>query len=214
MATKKSLAVSLSKLNTIKGTSLRLEQYQTDSELAATLLWQANMCGDIDSSFIYDLGCGNGIFGIGALLLGAEHTIFVDVDPNAIQILNKNLNLTGFIDKSTVINKNISLLEFEVNQEKRRKKNVVIMNPPFGTHDKNADKLFLVNSFKFADVIYSIHYGDSRGFLEAIVKDYNFKITWIESNKFIISKSNINHKKNKHEVDIVLVRIEKCASLE
>ncbi|MCB9359540.1 50S ribosomal protein L11 methyltransferase [Candidatus Woesearchaeota archaeon] len=209
LTSKKSLAVELSKLKQIESTNLKLEQYQTDSELGAGILWQAYMNGDIEGCFVYDLGCGNGIFGIGSLILGAEHCIFVDVDPNAIEITNENIP-KDFVGNTTVIEKNISMLDFEVNDDPRRKRNIVIMNPPFGTHDRNADKQFLEKAFKFADSIYSIHYGDSREFLEAIAKDHGFILTDVQTDIFKIKKSHPRHKKKKHEVDILIARFKKA----
>ena len=42
---------------------------------------------------VLDMGCGNGILGIGALLLGAKDVLAVDIDKNAVDIAVKNANL-------------------------------------------------------------------------------------------------------------------------
>lgn len=42
---------------------------------------------------VFDIGCGSGILSIGALLLGAKHTISVDIDPAAIQSTRENAAL-------------------------------------------------------------------------------------------------------------------------
>ena len=39
---------------------------------------------------ILDMGCGSGILGIGAYLLGAKHILAVDIDENAVLITRKN----------------------------------------------------------------------------------------------------------------------------
>ncbi|WP_020682244.1 50S ribosomal protein L11 methyltransferase [Marinobacterium rhizophilum] len=40
---------------------------------------------------VIDYGCGSGILGIAALLLGARHVLAVDIDPQALQATNSNL---------------------------------------------------------------------------------------------------------------------------
>lgn len=42
---------------------------------------------------VLDMGCGSGILGIGALLLGAKDVLAVDIDKNAVDIAVKNANL-------------------------------------------------------------------------------------------------------------------------
>ena len=65
---KKELALRLSKLKRLDKYNLELEQYQTESELAADLLWNINLQDSIRGKIVADLGCGNGIFGFGCLL--------------------------------------------------------------------------------------------------------------------------------------------------
>ena len=45
---------------------------------------------------VLDLGCGSGILGIGALLLGAERCLGCDVDPKAPDVAAANAALNGF----------------------------------------------------------------------------------------------------------------------
>ena len=87
---KKSLAIFLSKLKKQESVSASLEQYPTDSDSAAHILWHAYMSGDIEDKVVADFGCGNGIFGIGALILGAKKVYFVDIDKNSIEVAKKN----------------------------------------------------------------------------------------------------------------------------
>jgi len=47
-----------------------------------------------------DIGCGSGILTIGALLLGAEHAVMVDVSENAVKVANENLAQNGFYAES------------------------------------------------------------------------------------------------------------------
>ncbi len=51
---------------------------------------------------ILDLFAGTGSVGIEALSRGAAHVTFVDLDRMAVQTVRENLELTRFVDKSTV----------------------------------------------------------------------------------------------------------------
>jgi ribosomal protein L11 methyltransferase len=46
----------------------------------------------LDNLNVTDYGCGSGILGIAALLLGAKHVLAVDIDPQAIQATKDNLD--------------------------------------------------------------------------------------------------------------------------
>lgn len=45
---------------------------------------------DIDQKSVIDFGCGSGILGIAALLLGAEHVVAIDNDPQALTATTDN----------------------------------------------------------------------------------------------------------------------------
>ena len=47
---------------------------------------------------VLDLGCGSGILGIGALLLGCAHVTGCDIDPKAPEVAAGNAALNGFAD--------------------------------------------------------------------------------------------------------------------
>ncbi len=48
---------------------------------------------------VLDVGCGSGILGVVALLLGAREVIAVDVDPMAVQATEENAALNGVAEK-------------------------------------------------------------------------------------------------------------------
>ena len=50
---------------------------------------------DLSGKRVLDLGCGSGILGIGALLLGADKVVACDIDPNARQAAEQNAALSG-----------------------------------------------------------------------------------------------------------------------
>ena len=54
MESKSSLAIKLSRLRGFKDHKLRLEQYDSPSELVAGIAWNAFMLGDIEGKVILD----------------------------------------------------------------------------------------------------------------------------------------------------------------
>lgn len=61
----------------------------THPTTALCLEWLAAQ--DLQGECVIDYGCGSGILGIAALLLGAEKVIGVDIDPQALQATKDNL---------------------------------------------------------------------------------------------------------------------------
>lgn len=215
---KKQLAVELSKLKQIEGVDRGLEQYQTDSELAADILWNALMLDDIEDNVVFDLGCGNGIFGIGCMMLGATEGYFVDKDPKAINIAQENISRIDESGKSSskithLIKEDIDTWNKDIVDEKKRKSNkhrrIIMMNPPFGTKEKHADKTFLEKAFSIGDVVYSIHKLETVGFLRSISKDNGFKVDKTWEYEFGIKKSHAKHKKKTYGVKVLCARFVK-----
>ena len=145
---KKKLAIQLSKLKQIEKPIISLEQYQTESEIAADVLWFAHMNNNIENKIIADLGCGNGILGIGALLLGAKKVFFIDIDNASLLITKQNINDLNL--------KNAVLIKSEI-ENFNEKVDTVIQNPPFGVQREHADKPFLQKAMQISSIIYSFH---------------------------------------------------------
>lgn len=197
---KKGLAVLLSKLATFESPDAKLEQYQTPSEIAAEALWAAYMNNDIEGKVIFDLGCGAGIFGIGALILGAKKVTFVDIDKNAITLAKKNKE---FIEKALgnkvnarFVNKNISSF--------RGRADGVIQNPPFGVQTTHTDKLFLLKAMECADVVYSFHKIVTKEFVERLANDNGFSVLAVMPFKFPLQRTFWFHTKRTYNVDVGL----------
>ena len=56
----------------------------TPAPIAADILFTAYHWGDIEGKTVVDLGCGTGIFSVGAVYMGAKKVIGFDVDKNII----------------------------------------------------------------------------------------------------------------------------------
>jgi len=200
---KSGLAVVLSKLKGFKQPKVRLEQYTTDSEIAADMLWNCYMRGDIAGKRVIDLGCGTGILGIGALLLGAKKVIFVDVDADAIEIAKTNLegqkSEYEIIGESEFIVKDVDNVKI--------KGDTLIENPPFGVKVEHADRRFLVKAAGISDVVYTMHKSESVMFINAFAKDNNLKVSDSKKYSFPLKLSYDFHKKKAKHIDVVCFRL-------
>lgn len=56
---------------------------------------------------VLDLGCGTGILGITARLLGAKSAVYADINPDASAAVQKNCELNGIFEKTDVVIGNI-----------------------------------------------------------------------------------------------------------
>ena len=201
MKSKKQLAVTLSRLQSFEKPSIRLEQYPTDSEIAAEIIWHADLSKDIQNKTIADLGCGTGVLGIGTLLFDPKHVYFVDVDERSLKQLKNNLQLMDFHKDYEIICDDIKNFNQKVD--------VVFQNPPFGVKTEHADKQFLEKAFQVADVVYSFHKLNTKNFVEAISKDHGFKITHFFKLDFPLKQTQSFHKKKFHRIEVGCWRMEK-----
>ena len=201
--TKSRLAITLSKLKPFEKPSPKLEQYPTESEIAAEVLWFAHMNKDIQDKTIADLGCGTGTLGIAALILGAKKVFFVDIDDKSLKIAKQNLES---VDKNLT-----KKAEFIKQDIKDFKKNVdlVIQNPPFGIKLKHADRIFLETAFKSAPVIYSFHKLETRDFIDDLAAKNSFKITHFWSFDWPLKQTMSYHKKRIQYIKVGCWRLEK-----
>lgn len=197
MPTKRSLAVALSKLSVFVNPNVSLEQYATDSNVAAMLLWRAYMDGSLKEDVI-DLGAGTGILAIGAALLGARVTA-IEKDNKAVKLFEENQDIAG--TSIEIIHDDI--LAFA------KKGAVVIMNPPFGTKEKHADRMFLQKAFSLAPIIYSIHKTSTKKFINDFSKENKFSVFYEEEMSFPLKKTMTHHKKDREYVDVILVGLKK-----
>lgn len=187
---KKQLEIKLSKLKKVSKPKVGLEQYSTDTDIAAEILWFAFMHGDIKGKTIADLGCGNGILGTGALILGAKKVYFVDKDEDSLEIAKENCEF-----------KNAEFFNIDV-KEFDRKVDLVIENPPFGVQNRKADKPFLEKAMEASKKIYSFHKIESKKFIDKLAEENGFEVKDIFLFDFKLSKSMWFHKKKDHKVRV------------
>lgn len=200
MPSKTQIAIKLSRLKTFENPKNYSEQYTTDSEIAATVLWHAFMKGDIQDNTLADLGAGTGILAIGAADLGAKKVFCVEQDEDAITTLKENL------DKDE--KKIIKIINGDI-KDFNEKVDVVIMNPPFGTKEKHADRKFLEKATEISQTIYSFHKTSTLDFIHAFAKDKGFAIDEIIHFKFPLRNTFAHHKKKREYIDVSCIILRK-----
>lgn len=202
---KKEIAIILSKLKQFVKPEAKLEQYTTDSEIAAQITWIAYLNYDIDRKIVADFGCGNGILGIASLLLGAKKVYFIDVSPAAISLAKENLAALedefNFKFDATFLNMQIEDVDLKVD--------TVIQNPPFGVKVKHADKPFLEKAMSIAEVIYSIHKAESDSFIYKLASSYDFKVDSIIAINLPLKNTMKFHDKKVHKVKTAVYRLKR-----
>ena len=216
--TKAGIGIILSQLEDFKHHIIELEQYSTPPEIAAEMLWHARMKGDIEGKVIADPACGPGFLGLGALLLGAEKAIFIDIDEKALDIARRNYETLAEkenIGEAVFVHDSVECLKKMKCRSARSsdivKIETVLQNPPFGTKRKHADKVFLESIFSLPQLkaVYTIHKTTSARFIEAISKDYSFNITDYKEFDFVLKATMKHHKKKRYVVKVGMWRLEK-----
>jgi len=145
---KKDLEMILQSIPSPISTNPQLEQYITPASIASDIIFFAHLNNDILEKKIIDLGCGTGLFAIGAALTGATHTIAIEIDPSLIKIAQKFANSKKL--SIQFINDDIKNLNIP--------SDTIITNPPFGAQkpNKHADRLFLEKAYECAPIIIAI----------------------------------------------------------
>ncbi|MDP3765614.1 MAG: METTL5 family protein [Nanoarchaeota archaeon] len=209
IGSKSRLAIVLSGLEGFYEPKVRQEQYLMDSEVGASVLWNASLLGDIEGRIIADLGCGTGILGIGALLLGAKRVFFVDFDEKALEIAENNVlkvKSEGYrLGSTEFICKGIGKLGIKDNA----KVEVVLQNPPFGTKVRHSDLLFLEKALETSPVVYSFHKSETKGFLEQFAAKKNARIAHVWDFKFPLKATFAFHRRQIHRINVSCFRFEK-----
>lgn len=194
---RKELEMRLQRVAPFDEPSAALEQYPTPSTIASDILFSAYANGDVCDKTVNDLGCGTGIFSIGAKLLGADVVRGYDISRSALDVARKNIEL---------LNVDVELIECDVTEVNDRA-NTTFMNPPFGCQNRRADRPFLDKAMGLSDSIYSIHMADTLDFLNEYIESKGREIVAYATYKYNIPHTFTFHRKEKKEVDIVVVNV-------
>jgi len=81
---------------------------------------------------VLDLYAGTGALGLEALSRFAQRAVFVDNNPQAIQLIEKNIELCGFSDRTIVLKRDLSKgLVFLEKQLPEIRFSVIFIDPPY-----------------------------------------------------------------------------------
>ncbi|RLI80229.1 methyltransferase [Archaeoglobales archaeon] len=198
---KKALAITLEKLEGFEKPKIKLEQYVTPPSLAAEIVVNAKLIGDLN--FVVDLGCGTGILAIASCLLNAK-AIGIDVDLDALKIAKRNAAEFGVSGKVDFIVCDVKKFVLKLKSEKSL---TTIMNPPFGIQRRHADRPFLIKAMEISNVIYTMHSAGSEKFVKKMCDENDFKITHLWKYKIPLKKTYSFHEKEFKYIAIEVYRL-------
>jgi putative methylase len=196
-SSKRQLEIRLGELDILSDPKLKLEQYPVSPEVASELLYMAGFEHEDLERRVVDLGTGTGRLAIGAVLMGAEEVIGVDVDPRAIAIAVENAAKVGVRVQWVVGDIEALGKRFDT----------VVMNPPYGTRSPHKDVSFLLRAFELAPTVYSIHKSSTRDYLVSLVERQGRRVDEVRSMKMRIPRSFEFHTKKWRNIDVDLYRI-------
>ena len=182
----------ISKLDKIEKNSIRLEQYSTDIDTAYQFIQFIDYNAGMKGKTVADLGCGNGILGISAALLGAEKVDLYDIDEKVVYTAEQN------IEKLHINNTKLIQMDlFDINE----KYNIVVSNPPFGFQSNFNLNAFIKKVKSISENVFFI-YKDNQE-IKKIADKNGFSIYKIEDIK--LEKTLPFHKKSYYSLPIVIV---------
>ena len=194
---RKDLEMALQRIRGFEDPDPSLEQYMTPATMASEILFDAYRAGDVEGMKVVDLGCGTGMFSIGAALLDAGMTIGFDVSEKALETARLNAEMLG-ADVSFVRS---DILDVEEGAD------TIFMNPPFGCQSRNADRPFLDRAMALSECVYSIHMAETLDFVKGYCERKGRRMASYKIYKYEIPHVFAFHTKTKKTIDVAVVNI-------
>jgi len=174
------------------------EQYPTPAGIAAEVAYLAHAKGDIQGRSVVDLGCGNGVLAIAAKLLGAGPVAGVDSDPLAVEVARRNAERAQ-VDVAW------RLADVQAVHETF---DTVLMNPPFGSQRRHADRPFLDAALASGRVVYTFLNAKAEAYVRHRIESAAGKITDRLAYAFPIPHTFAFHREELRRIEVVLYRLE------
>jgi putative methylase len=206
---KKNLISIIQNTKTFISPKVELEQYCIDANSAVDLIYYAGFeFNDIKNALIIDLGAGTGRLSIASALFNATLVLSIDIDIEALTILEDNIR---DLELDHLIHPICSDIKF-FNISKRllppNIKATTIMNPPFGVQTRSADRIFLERAFSFSDVVYSLHIAGEK--VQRFISNYIQKFDWIIDNilpfHMVLDRAFPFHNQKRKRIDVNVYR--------
>ena len=195
----KHLAIRLSKLTAHPCKDVTLEQYATEGDLAAYWMLAVDQLDGFEGKVVADLGAGNGILGIGALLLGARRVVFVETDEDALEVLRSNVaSLEDDLpDRADVVAAQVGLDDLPLDDV-----DLVVMNPPWGVQRERADRPFLDVAFTSAGLAVHLLHSDRASHVEAMAASHDWEAEAVLRTEFRLPPTYEHHAKRTGTTDV------------
>jgi len=166
--------------------------------------------GDIQDKVVGDFGCGCGILSIAANMMGAAHTIGLDIDPDALAIARDNCD-------TIELDVDFMLADLSEPWDERHpgpfqpgRIDTIIMNPPFGTKLKGIDMVFLRKAIELAGkAVYSLHKTSTREHILRKSKEWEVECEVLAELKFNVPMMYKFHKKKSVDIEVDFMRFAK-----
>ncbi len=191
----KHLAIELSKLQPHPCTSVELEQYATEGDLASYWMLGVDQVDDVKGKHVVDLAAGNGILGLATLMIGAAKVTLIEADPDVLDVAKINAKKTterfGGEGQTLLATVGNTPIEFEEDVD------LVVMNPPWGVQTERADRPLLEFAFSLgASAVHIMHSAKARH-VQAIAKEYGYDAEIMLETEFRLPPTYAHHSKGK-----------------
>lgn len=186
---------------------VKLEQYETPAHIAARMVHtMESSFGDLQGKVVADLGCGCGMLAIGTVMMGASIAFGFDIDSDALQICQENLEELE-VPSIELIQTDIKLLGGD--QSKFHKFfDTVVLNPPFGTkHNHGSDMEFLKVALDISKTaVYSLHKTATRSHITKKAADWGVKMQVLAQLRYDLPSTYKFHKKKSIDIEVDFIR--------
>ena len=144
---------------------------------------------------VLDLGAGNGILGLGCLLVGAHHVTLIEADPLVVKIAKANAERLSLRGKGS-----IEVIQDHISLQSERPvitPDIIVMNPPWGVQTAKADRPLLEYAFSLgAPVVHVLHSAKSKH-VQALGRDYGYESEAMLETEFRLPPTYLHHSKKK-----------------
>ncbi|DAC09334.1 MAG TPA: hypothetical protein D7H88_01670 [Candidatus Poseidoniales archaeon] len=195
----KHLAIKLSKLAPHPCKDVSLEQYATEGDLASYWMLAVDELDGFEQSTVVDMGAGNGILGIGALLLGASKVIFVETDPAALEAIETNIDA---LEKDLQGRAELWPATVGLDELPLEDVDIIVMNPPWGVQREKADRAFLEAAFGSKAASIHVLHSDKATHLEPMAREQGWWAEVVLRTEFRLPPTYAHHAQRKGKTDV------------
>lgn len=205
------LAIALSRLRSFTDPDPSLEQYTTPPEIAAAVANRVALSHP--PCTVIDLGCGTGMLSIAVAAHGFSVTGY-DTDPDALETARENQEQAA---DDLGVDLDVTFQQADV-ADIEAGADLVVMNPPFGIQQEQANLPFLEAGFRMAPVVYALLHrserstSSTRQFIKDFASNHSFEAQVCESHEFAIPASMPFHTDERGTTDVDLYRFEETTN--